>query len=498
MINIISSIVFYKNKLAIGKNNDLLFRFDEDMHFFKEKTIGHNEKINIVLMGYNTYLSIPQSKMPLEKRINFVLTNKTELYNVQHESDYITMLINTQYENKPYFINIDMFWKIYNSFKPIVFVIGGSQIYNLFIYRATYIYLTDIKTFDNKEIKFKNGDEPNVFLNELPSKYKLISASEKHYSKNGLYSYRFLEYKEGTKRSQEYQYTNLLKDIISNGNRRNDRTQTGTISIFGTQIRFDISDSIPLMTLKQVPFRIILEELLWFCRGDTDAKILQNKNIHIWDGNTSREFLDNQGLQHYDEGVLGAGYGFQWRHQGAEYKQEYADTSKVDTNIIGGFDQLKYIEHLLKTDPFSRRIVLSAWNPSDFNKTALVPCHILLQFYVEEIDNEKYLSCQFYMRSNDVFLANVFNIVSYTILTYILALKCNMKPKEIIYTCGDAHIYLNHLEQVNELLSRKPKPLPKLLLNKNIKNKDWNEIEENDFELIGYFPNSSIKATMAI
>ena len=152
----------------------------------------------------------------------------------------------------------------------------------------------------------------------------------------------------------------------------------------------------------------------------------------------------------------------------------------------------------MKTDPFSRRIVISAWNPSDFNKTALVPCHILLQFYVKQIGEEKHLSCQFYMRSNDVFLANVFNIVSYTILTYILALKCNMKPKEIIYTCGDAHIYLNHLEQVNELITRKPRPFPKLILDPSLKTKDWNEMTENDFELVGYYPHSSIKAQMAI
>jgi thymidylate synthase len=251
------------------------------------------------------------------------------------------------------------------------------------------------------------------------------------------------------------------------------------------------------MTLKQIPFRIILEELLWFCRGDTDAKILKNKGIHIWDGNTSREFLDGQGLN-YEEGVLGPGYGFQWRHQGSEYKEEYADTSKIDTSIIGGFDQLQYVENLLKTDPYSRRIVLSAWNPSDLHKTALVPCHILLQFYVQEINNEKYLSCQFYMRSNDVFLANVFNVVSYSILTYILALKCNMKPKEIIYTCGDSHIYKSHLEQVNLLLTRNPRPLPKLILSDSLKTKDWREMDVSDFELVGYYPHPTIKAEMAI
>lgn len=481
MINIILSVVYYKNKLAIGRDDKLLFRFQHDMDFFREMTIG-----NIIVMGYNTYLSI--GKQPLKGRINIILTSKTELYNNQRD--------NFEFDRE-YFMSYEMFMEIYNSYKPVVFVIGGSKIYYLFIEKATFVYLTDIKTNNEKEIKFELENEPNIFLNYFPNKFKLKTVSSKIFSKNKLYSYRFLKYEKTELESSEVQYTNLLKNILTNGNTRSDRTQTGTVSIFGTQLRFNISETIPLMTLKQVPFRIILEELLWFCRGDTDAKILQRKGIYIWNGNTSREFLDSQGLNHYEEGVLGAGYGFQWRHQGAEYKQEYADTSKVQENI-GGFDQLEYIENLLKTDPFSRRIVLSAWNPSDFNKTSLVPCHILLQFYVEEINDEKHLSCQFYMRSNDVFLANVFNVVSYSILTYILALKCDMKPKEIIYTCGDSHIYLNHLEQVNKILERDMRPLPKLILNDSLKYKDWKQMEETDFELIGYFPHSPVKAVMAI
>ena len=390
------------------------------MEFFKETTLG-----NIVVMGYKTYHSLPHK--PLSGRLNFVLTRKTELYNIPENNDF--------YRETTYFMNYDLFTEIYDKWteKPIVFVIGGSEIYNLFIYKAKNIYITDIRKSDGKE-----------------------------------------------------------------GNNRDDRTTVGTVSIFGTQMRFNISDTIPLMTAKQVPFRIILEELLWFCRGDTDSKILKAKGVHIWNGNTSREFLDRQGLFEYEEGVLGAGYGFQWRHFGAEYKQEFADSSKIENSEIGGFDQLSYIEHLLKTDPFSRRIVLSAWNPTAFHKTALPPCHILLQVYVEEIEGEKYLSSHFYMRSNDVFLASVFNVVSYTILTYILALKCDMKPKEIVYSCGDTHIYKSHLTQVQELLTRKPRPFPKLILNQSLKSKDWSEMTEEDFEIVGYYPYGAIKAEMAI
>jgi thymidylate synthase len=242
----------------------------------------------------------------------------------------------------------------------------------------------------------------------------------------------------------------------------------------------------------------MVEELLWFCRGDTDAKILQKKGIKIWDGNTSREFLDNRGLYHYDEGILGAGYGWQIRFQGAKYSQNFADTSKCDTSLIGGFDQLAYIENLLKTDPFSRRIMMCYWNPSDFDKTALLPCHYSIQFYVTEEKGERYLSSHFIMRSNDVFLGNPVNISSYSVLTYILALKCNMKPKELVYSCSDTHIYRNHITQVKEQLSRTCMPFPKLKLDDSIKNKDWPDITINDFELIGYFSHPSIKAPMAI
>ena len=484
MINIILSIVLHKNKLAIGRNNNLLFRFKKDMEFFKQSTLG-----KIVLMGYNTYLSLPIK--PLSDRLNFVLTRKTELYNIPENNDF--------HQQTTYFMSYEIFNEIYNNWveKPVVFVIGGSQIYNLFIYKAKNIYITDIRKTDGKEVRFEVGNEPDTFF-ELPSKFKLKSTSEIHLSENGLYSYRFLKYEEYG-RSQEYRYFDLMKNILTEGNNRDDRTNVGTISIFGTQMRFDISDTIPLMTAKQVPFRIILEELLWFCRGDTDSKILKAKGVHIWNGNTSRDFLDKQGLFEYNEGVLGAGYGFQWRHFGAEYKQEFADSNKVeDKSEIGGFDQLNYIEHLLKNDPFSRRIVLSAWNPTAFYKTALPPCHILLQFYVEEIDGEKYLSSHFYMRSNDVFLASVFNVVSYTILTYILALKCDMKPKQIVYSCGDTHIYKSHLNQVQELLTRRPRPFPKLILNPRLKSKDWSDMTEEDFELVGYFPQETIRAEMAI
>jgi thymidylate synthase len=233
-------------------------------------------------------------------------------------------------------------------------------------------------------------------------------------------------------------------------------------------------------------------------KGDTDAKLLQRNGVKIWDGNTSREFLDNRGLQHYPEGVLGAGYGFQWRFFGAKYCYAFADTSKIDTSKVGGFDQLDYVINELKNNPLGRRALMCYWNPPDFDKTALQPCHYSCQFYVDYKNNEPRLDCHFTMRSTDVFLGLPFNIFSYTVLTYIIALKCDMKPGKLVYTGGDVHIYKNHIEQVKEQLSRELRPLPRLIINKDIKDMDFADISVSDFDIVGYFPHPPIKAPMAV
>jgi dihydrofolate reductase/thymidylate synthase len=499
MINLVACVTTYKNKLALGRHGQLLFKLKDDMNFFKNLTINslsQNSSLNknIVLMGRKTFFSIPIQYRPLSDRINIVLTRDPELIKLSPVPKNLELVKDI------YYTDMDTFKRIYHKYNPNVFVIGGSELYNTFLSQANRLYITQVQTEDGKDVKFTEGEEPDTFMNHFTSDYNLIGMSEKY---KGMYkdtslSYRVLHYRLSEKMTEEYKYLNFMNNIVSNGNCRDDRTKVGTVSVFGNQMRFDISQSIPLMTTKRVPFKTIVEELLWFCRGDTDAKVLQKKGVKIWDGNTSRDFLDNQGLFHYPEGVLGAGYGFQWRFQGAKYSHSFADTSQCDPALIGGFDQLKYVEDLLKKDPFSRRIVISAWNPSDFDKTALVPCHILIQFYVEEIAGEKYLSCQFYMRSNDVFLANVFNVVSYSVLTHILAKRHNMKPKEIVYTCGDSHIYSNHIQQVKEQLTRQPRPFPKVVVDDSVKDKDWSEITTDDFELVGYFPHAAIKAQMAV
>lgn len=220
---------------------------------------------------------------------------------------------------------------------------------------------------------------------------------------------------------------------------------------------------------------------------------MQQQNVHIWDGNTSREFLDNRNLD-YPTGLIGPGYGWQWRHFGAKYNIEYSDTSKVSKDIIGGFDQIKYIENLLKNDPYSRRIFLTAWNAADLDRMALVPCHLSCQFYVS--DGE--ISCHMYQRSVDTFLGLPFNIASYAILTNIFAKKCNLKTKELTISFGDTHIYKNHIDQVKTLIDRELYSFPTIELDDSIIDKDYHEINVEDFKILNYKSHSTIKAKMAV
>lgn len=304
-------------------------------------------------------------------------------------------------------------------------------------------------------------------------------------------------------------YLALARRVLAEGHERLDRTGVGTIGIFCAHMRFDITTSVPLLTTKRVPWKACIQELLWMMRGETDAKVLQRQGVKIWDGNTSREFLDARGLAHYDAGILGPGYGWAMRHFGGQYDPAYADKGAMTPEqadalaSCGGVDQLAYVLDLLRNDPYSRRIMMSYWNPTDFDKIALLPCHFACQFYVtpatdSEGDTRPWLSCHLNMRSNDLFLGNPFNLFSYTVLTYILAAKAGMRPKELVWTGGDVHIYSNHVDQMREQLSREPRALPTLVLSEAVKNKDWGDLTIDDFQVVGYNPHPSIAAPMAV
>jgi len=261
-------------------------------------------------------------------------------------------------------------------------------------------------------------------------------------------------------------YHDLLRHILDHGVRKSDRTGTGTVSVFGYQMRFNLRDGFPLVTTKKVHTRSIIHELLWFLKGETNIKYLKDNGVSIWD-----EWADANG-------DLGPVYGKQWRSWAAP-----------DGRTI---DQIAEAVDTLKKNPDSRRIIVSAWNPADIPDMALAPCHCLFQFYVAEGK----LSCQLYQRSADVFLGVPFNIASYALLTLMLAQVCGLQPGDFVWTGGDTHLYINHLEQVDLQLSREPRPLPAMKINPTVK--DIFSFRYEDFELLNYDPWPAIKAPVAV
>ncbi|MDR4988410.1 MAG: thymidylate synthase [Bacteroidales bacterium] len=261
------------------------------------------------------------------------------------------------------------------------------------------------------------------------------------------------------------QYLSLLDHIINNGVVKNDRTGTGTLSVFGYQMRFDLQEGFPLLTTKKLHLKSIIHELLWFLSGDTNIKYLNERGVTIWD-----EWAD-------EEGRLGPVYGAQWRSWSSEK---------------GPVDQISALIRQIKNNPDSRRLMVSAWNVGQLPEMALPPCHVIFQFYVAEGT----LSCQLYQRSADTFLGVPFNIASYALLTMMVAQVCRLKPGEFIHTFGDVHLYLNHLDQARLQLSREPRPLPVMKLNPEVR--DIFSFQFDDFELTGYDPHPHIKAPVAV
>lgn len=305
-------------------------------------------------------------------------------------------------------------------------------------------------------------------------------------------------------------YKELIQTILTQGEKRQDRTGVGTISYFGYQMRFDLSKGFPLLTTKRVPFRLIVSELLWFLKGDTNIRYLLEHNNHIWDewaferyvnsddytGPNMDQFglrsledeafnqLYQQEMKRFQEkilnddafsrkcGDLGPVYGKQWRN-------------------FNGVDQVKQVIEQIKSNPYSRRHLVVAWNPVEVDEMALPPCHTLFQFYVQDGK----LSCQLYQRSADVFLGVPFNIASYALLTHLIARECGLEVGEFIHTFGDAHIYTNHLEAIETLMSREPRPLPHLVIDSN---KSIFELEPEDIKVEGYHPHGRISAPIAV
>src|SRR5687767_2129575 len=277
------------------------------------------------------------------------------------------------------------------------------------------------------------------------------------------------------------QYLDLLRTILDHGKDRSDRTGTGTRGIFGHQMRFDLREGFPLLTTKKLHTKSIIHELLWFLRGETHVKSLQDAGVRIWNEWATAEQTARFGR---GEGDLGPVYGHQWRNFGA--------TRKADgTYEKDGVDQLKRLLHDLRENPNSRRLIVTGWNPKEADQVALPPCHTLFQLYVQ--DGE--LSCQLYQRSADVFLGVPFNIASYALLTCLIAKVSGLTPGDLVHTLGDAHIYLNHLDQVNLQLSREVRPAPRLIVREGFS--DLFAFSQDDITIEGYDPHPGIKAPVA-
>jgi len=477
-------VAYCKTNNGIGFNNKLPWVLKNDLKNFQlitSKTVKSYTK-NLVVMGRKTWESIPNKSKPLNNRINIILThNKSSELKTKIES-YKDTYVKYDFDDIIKTCELNSEYNISN-----IFIIGGETIYKKAV-ESNYvskIYVTEIY----------NTFECDTYFPKIDNSKYVLSYISKFNCENNIY-YRYLEYNKKTQNTIEWKnipeeiYLKTLNKIITTGIESDDRTGIGTLSIFGERFEYDLSDTFPALTTKKIFLRGIFEELMLYISGKTDNTILNNKNIHIWDGNTSREFLDNRGLYHYPENDMGETYGFNLRHYGAFY-----GTCKNNYNNKG-FDQLQYVLYLIKNEPSSRRIIINLWNPATQSKAALPACLCFYQFYVDT--KNKKLNLQLYIRSSDFFLANNWNTLTGALLVNMICNlnDINLTPGKLIFITGDTHIYKNHLIQVKENLKRNPKPFPKLIF-KETKN-DIYDYKYEDLELIDYNPHKNIKAPMAI
>lgn len=460
-------VVCVDSKLGIGKNNQIPWKLPHDTSHFKELTTTTNDanKQNAVIMGNNTYKSIGHL---LPNRINIIISsnctskNKDEFF-VANFQDAI------KFANKDYIEN--------------VFVIGGSSIYQEAV-KSIYlknIYITQIVN--------KNYDCDRFFPDLDYTQFQLVSSIPQY--DNDIF-YVFNHYCNKTPINHDEQlYLDLMKHLITQKERS---TRNGiTYSDFGKHLSFNILECFPLLTTKKMFFRAIVEELLFFIRGQTDSKYLENIGINIWKPNTTKEFLKSRNLN-YDEGDLGPMYGFIWRHYGAQYFGKNINYQGV------GHDQLYDVIDTIIHDPNNRRIMMTTFDPTMVKHSVLAPCHsIVVQFYIDD----NYLDCHMYQRSADMFLGVPFNIASTALLTYIIAHVTNHIPRMLYLSFGDTHVYQEHLNAVQTQLARIPNPFPKLKILKETNSESTKDIlsfieslQFSDFRLTDYQCHLPIKAQM--
>lgn len=462
-----SIIVAVDSCFGIAKNGLIPWHCREDMLHFKKITVG-----NIVIMSYSTWNSIKAK--PLSDRINLIISPSG----------------NTVSEVQC-FLSLDdaLKWCYDNEPTKRAIVIGGGKLYRHSLQHnlCEEIHLSrisgDYSCDTHLELNHVN-DGSDVCLGEFCAMFstKFVIKTQDSHTDWSYTRYTRIN-------PDEQQYLNLIKSIIATGCLKTDRTSVGTLSTFGNQAVYDLSNNrLPLFTTKKMFWRGVVEELMWMIKGCTDSKVLEAKGVNIWKGNSTREFLDQRGLYDYEEGDCGKIYGAQWRHYGAQYRGCHADYTGE------GIDQLKTAISMIKNDPTSRRILVSAWNPSDLDKMCLPPCHVMMQFYVDT--NNKTLSCMMTQRSCDMGLGVPFNVASYSLLTILISHICGLKPGKFVHNMGDTHVYCNHIDGLQEQLKQTPYPFPTVYISK--KSEDIDSYSSEDIQLINYNHCPPIKLKMAV
>jgi len=474
------NLIFNRNiQNIIGINDELLCNITDDLQWFKNHTKTDNNLIkkNVVIMGYNTWLSLPNK--PLPNRINIILSKDNSLLFTKISNDNIKSFTSLEATFK-YLQKIE-----YNK----IFIIGGSIVYQTIIENYPYYIDCIYETLVHKNFT-KNNVSNKKYCKYL--NFKIDNRYKKLYQKNcktdgimygelrSKIDYSFYIYQnENNINKNEMEYLQLLSKI-NDLNKFKKSRNSNVLSLFGEKMTFDLRLGFPLLTTKKMGYKTILRELLWFISGSTDNRILQKQRVHIWDKNASKEFLESRGLN-YEEGDLGPIYGHQWRHYGEKYSNYHKNYK--------GFDQIQYVIDTIKKEPDSRRIILNSWNACDIDKMALPPCHVMVQFYIDD----EYIDAQLYQRSGDMFLGVPFNIASYSYLLHIIGKLTGYIPRYLYHILGDAHIYEEHLKVVDEQLQRVPYESPQVLLG-NLST--INNISENDFIIKNYQFYPQLKSEM--
>lgn len=459
MLNIIVAVSKQSNgRLGIGLGNKMAWRCKQELNLFKEKTFN-----NVLIMGRNTVESIP-------------LLRNREIYCLSTQSNIVNNEIKTFGKNEARTFR-DMHNAISHARERYptkkIFIAGGSCIYD---------YIMNNYPSDNKQLHISYMNDEYTCDKFFPNLNNNVICLERIV--HDTFTHYVLDINS---KSQESDYLDLLNDTLNNGVYKKCRNG-GTFSLFSKHLKFDLTKGFPLLTTKKMFFRGVVEEFLFFLRGQTDTKILENKGINIWKGNTSREFLDSIGMNDRREGVMGPMYGYMWRHYGAKYDHQHC--KPLDNT---GIDQLKNVIDLIKSEPNSRRIIITDYNPLQVDEGVLYPCHsIIIQFYV----SDGYLDMLAMSRSCDTFLGAPFNIASYALLLCIVSKLTHLIPRYLNICLGDTHVYEEHIDAVKTQINRFPYRFPQLIIKDINTLCDAEQLSYDDFNLVNYSHYPSIKAKM--